>query len=190
MESKAFSENLIIIDDKIEELEKSIIKTSLELRNVPKKPKENKEDLFGYAAKLCREIGCNFQQADVRDVYRLPSKRENKSASIVIEMSTSLMKTRLLNHIKQYNIDNPTNNLNSGNLGFTNPTEQIYASEHLTPKTKRLLFLARDFKKSAGYKYVWTTSGRVYLRKEEGGQYIMIKNEAQIQELKRSLNTN
>lgn len=187
-ERKSFSEDLAIIGEKIQDIEKSAIKTSIEIRNVPKKNKESKEDLFGYAVKLCQELSCSTRQADIRDVYRLPSKRENKNASVVIEMNNTLCKSRLLKSIKTFNTQNPTNNLNTGHLGMTGaPQEGIFASEHLTPQTKRLLFLAREFKKTAGYQYVWTTNGRVYLRKKEGAQYILIKNEAQITELQKSL---
>ena len=38
-------------------------------------------------------------------------------------------------------------------------------------------------KKDLNYKYIWTSNGRIYLRKNEDSQRIYIKNEGQLTKL-------
>jgi hypothetical protein len=52
--------------------------------------------------------------------------------------------------------------------------------EQLTPRSKRLLFIARQAGKEKSYKYVWVRNGKIYARKDQGHVYIRIQSEEDI----------
>lgn len=174
------------IDNKLEELEIASIKTTVEVRNVPKVPKESKQDLYDYVTRLCKSLKFDIQQSEIRDVYRAPSKREATSSSVCVDLTNTLKKIELVAAVKLYNKHNGPNFINSSHLGLSSPAQQIYISELLTPKAKRLLFLARDFARSHNYAFAWPSNGHIFLRKEEGKPHIMLKSEAQLSSLQDS----
>lgn len=51
---------------------------------------------------------------------------------------------------------------------------KIYINEFLTSNRKRLLYRAKLFGKSNGYKYIWTKGGNIYMRKSDGERIIRI----------------
>lgn len=188
-ERKEIYSNISVIQQKIERIEKRSLITSVELRNVPLKHRETKQDLFNYVQSLCNTLKCELQHSDIRDVYRIPSKRDiNKdrsaSSTMVIECNNTITKLQLLSGIQKFTRERKTN-LSSSCLGFSGLTVQpIYGSELLTSKTKRLLFLAKDFAKTNDYRYCWTSNGNVYLRKRDGDQkYILVKNEEDLKKI-------
>lgn len=188
-ERKTLENNFIYMEDKMDSLEISTYKTSVEIRNVPKITRESKNDLYTYTSKLCETLKLDIDQRDVRDVYRSPSRQDKASSSIVIELINTHTKTSLLSAVKKYNQDHPDNQLNSIHLGLPEIKQQIYISELLIPKMKRLLFLARDVAKTAKFSFAWSSNGRIFIKKAEGEPRIMIKNEKQLMELKKSENS-
>lgn len=175
------------LENKIDFLEISSLKTCVEVRNIPKVEKENKSDLFNYVYNLGKNLKLDFDLTDsLKDVHRLPSKREKTQSSISIDLKSTLIKSQFLNAVKKFN-QSHSESLNSTHLGIKLPKQPVYASELLTPKVKRLLFLAKDFARSANYTYVWASNGRVLIRKAEGQPYIIIKNETDIIDLRNKL---
>ncbi|CAG5039190.1 unnamed protein product [Parnassius apollo] len=181
---KALESQINTINTKFDALEKYIRKTSIEIRNVPKIRGENRETLFKYAHTLITNLNVSMEQKNLRDVYRLPSKADATSSTIVAELGSSLHRSQVIDAVKRYTKDNPKDSLNCNHMGIMNVKSSIYVSEHLTTKSKRLYFLARDIAKTMGYSYYWTSNDNVYLRRKEGDPHILIRNESQLSELK------
>lgn len=165
------------VEEKLDNIEKNNKKTSIDIRNVPKTLNENKEVLFSYIQTLSESLKLDLSLLDIKDVYRVPSKVENKYSTIVAEFSNTLTKSKILKAANIYNKSNPTSPLSTSHIGITGDTTRIYPSESLTSKSKRLFFLARSFAKSNDYKYCWTSNGNVLLRKQDGTNCIVVKNE-------------
>lgn len=151
----------------------------------PVKNLEDKEDLMNMVLHLGRSIDCNINKSDVRDIYRVREKKDGqKNTPIVVEFSSTIVKTDILKKSKAHNTKNNKSKLRAKNLGFTkNEETPIFVSEQLTVKGSRLFFLARDLAKSKGYKFCWTSYGRVYVRMSENTPIILIKSEDQVQSL-------
>lgn len=173
-----------LLEEKIEDLQKSHRKTNFEIKNVPKNINETKEDLIEMVAVLSKTIGGNLNKEDIKDIYRVRSKKDgDKNAPIIVETSSTILKTEILKASKMFNIKNKTK-LCAKHLGFrTQVDSPIYISENLTPRGSRLHFLARDLAKSKSYKYCWTAYGKVYVRKDENSSIVTITNEAQVHQL-------
>ncbi|XP_047020914.1 uncharacterized protein LOC124630914 [Helicoverpa zea] len=171
------------IEEKSENIERFIRKTSIEIRGVPATKKESKEDLLNQISNLMKFIGINSCN-EIKDIYRLPYKSSSITTTVVVEFTNIFAKEKFLRFTKQYNSENQACKLNSTHLGITGTPTPLYFSDHLTPKSRRLHFLARDFAATEKYRFCWIANGRIYLRKEEGAKYILVKNDNTIAQLR------
>ncbi|CAG4979020.1 unnamed protein product [Parnassius apollo] len=73
-ENKAYRKRIEMLEEKIEGLERSSHSSRIELRNVPKKDRESKEDLLNILVKTGEVLGSTLQHSDVRDIFRINQK--------------------------------------------------------------------------------------------------------------------
>jgi hypothetical protein len=178
-------EYINMLEEKLEVLQRVNRKTNLEIKNMPNIPKETKENLINMVEKLGKSINCDVRKENIRDIYRVPSKKtdKNENTPIIVELSSTMVKTDILTMTKVFN-NKHKEKLRAKHLGATkNEETAVFVSEQLTAKGARLFFLARDVAKSRNFKFCWTSYGRVYLRKEENAPVILVKNEAQVQSI-------
>lgn len=171
------------IEDKLEALDKNLVKSSIEIRNVPKRPTETKESLFYLIKTLAQTLNVALQPHDIRDVSRQPSKRETQVSAVTVEFSNTLIKSQILNSTKEFNKANGRDKLNSSHLGLGSPKTPIYVAEQLTKTTKRLYFLARALAKAENYAFCWVSNGRILLRRDKDGPHIIVKDEYHLKQL-------
>ncbi|CAK1599750.1 unnamed protein product [Parnassius mnemosyne] len=118
-----------------------------------------------------------------KDVFRLNSK--TGKTTIVTEFTSVIVKNSVIQAAKTFNKQHPDQRLNSAMIGFKEQVRPIYVSEALTNKGRRLFFLARSYAKTEGYKFCWTSHGKVYLRKTAESPHIEVKDETQLLDLKK-----
>lgn len=172
------------LEDKIEDLQRDSRKTSIEIKNVPKKEGERTEDLIEMVKNLAKTIGCQMNTSDIKDVHRIHARKDQTpNMPIVVETGSTLLKSNLLKKCKEFNRGNQSK-LRAKHLGFrTSEETPIYVSEQLTTKGARLFFLARDLAKTKSYKYCWTSFGKVLVRKDDSSPFVRVTSESQIQQL-------
>lgn len=175
---------LATLENKLEVLDHNLIKTSIELRNVPKRQNETKTMLYDSITHLSRHLGLDTEFANIRDIKRLPSKKENSTSSLSVEFCNTLTKTNFLAAVKDYNKRNPKDKIKSNHLNLKAAQETpIYITELLTANSKRLFYLTRNYAKQHQYNYCWTSNGRIMLKKDPDSQTIVVKNEEQLKQL-------
>lgn len=171
------------LEAKVEEMQRSLKSTTVEIRNVPSQPKlESVTDLTNIVLNTCKVLDVNAQISDIKDVFRVKGKAG--STTIVTDFTRVTKQQEVVKSAKTYNKAHPTDRLNSNHIGIPGLSTPIYISEGLTAKGRRLLYLARDFASSTGYKYCWTSNGKVYVRKADSSPHTEIKNEADLVNLK------
>lgn len=182
--SREDREYIVFLEDKLDDLQLLSRKTNFEIKGVPKKESETKQDLIEMVVSLSETVNFKINKTDIKDIYRIRGKKpEHKNTPIVVETSSVLLKTDFLKMAKTFNIRNKTK-LCAKRLGMKSHADTpIFLSENLTPKASRLHYLARDLAKSKGYKFVWTSYGKIYVRKNEQSPIIMIKTEQQVHKL-------
>lgn len=183
-QAKRDKEQLMILENRIEDMQMGSRKANFEIKNVPKKSSETKDDLVDMVLCLSKNVGSSINKGDIRDIYRVRGKKEGtKNTPIIVETSSTLLKNDILKSSKAFNIKHKTK-LRALHLGLrTSEDTPIFVSEQLTAKGSRLHYLARDLAKSINYKFCWTAYGKVYVRRDENSQIIAIKTEAQVQQL-------
>lgn len=181
-------EYISLLEEKVEDLQRVARKTSVELKNVPRKNTETRDDLINLFLNLAKTVNIDISPRDIKDIFRLKS-RNNKESNppIIAEFGSTILKTDLLKKAKEFNQKYKIK-LQAKHLGLTvGEDTPIYISEQLTTKGARLFFLSRDLVKSRQYKYCWTAFGKIYVRKDESSKIIWIQNEAQVHHLMQTL---
>lgn len=175
---------IMYLENKMEDLQGAIRKTNFQIKNVPKKTNESKQDLVEMVVCLAESLDCQLSRSDIKDIYRLRgNKPDHNNTPIIIETTSAILKTNVLKKAKLFNVQNKTK-LCAKHLGFkTQEDTPIFLSEHLTAKGSRLHFLARDLAKSKGYRFCWTNYGKVYVRKSEQSPIVLIRSEEQVHHL-------
>ncbi|KOB76785.1 Zinc finger DNA binding protein [Operophtera brumata] len=183
-QKKKDNEYITILENKVEDIQRTERKSSIEVKNVPKGKSETKEDLINMVVRLGKSIDCNINKSEIKDIFRVRGKKEGQiNTPIIVEFSSTILKTDVLKMSKAHNIKHK-GKLCAKHLGFTRSEDTpVFVSEQLTVKGSRLHYLARDLAKSKGYKFCWTSYGRVYVRKNENSPIITIISENQVNSL-------
>lgn len=183
LEKEKFADRKYIqsLESRLEQAERSLRSSSIEVRNVPKKSGETKADLMDLVKNIGSALNVPVQKTDIRDVYRINNKSENQP--IIAEFTSVMLKESIVGSTKVYNKTYKTSKFSTSNLKIQGPSKPVFISECLPAKTKKLFFLAREFAKQNGYKYCWTTRGQVYLRRADGSSLVKINNESDLEAL-------
>ncbi|CAH2242788.1 jg24152 [Pararge aegeria aegeria] len=176
-------ESCNFLQNKIEIIERNAIKSQIEVRCVPKRITETKRDLFSLIQKLSSHLNVELNVCDLRDVQRIPNKRDQLNSTLIVEFSNTIIKSEFLSAIKNYRKNKMGPALNTIHLGLLGYNKPIYVSDSLTSKTRKLFYLSREAAKSKGYEFCWTANDKVYMRKKEGQPYILIQSEEQLAKL-------
>lgn len=175
------------LQDKIDFLERSSLKSVIELRNIPGKEKENVNDLNSIVVNTGKVLKLEIEPAEIRDVLRLPGK-PGSTRTILAEFTTVSTKHKYLQAARSFNLKRSIEEkLNTGHLGIAGNRTPVFISEHLTSNNRKLFHQARDFAKLHSFKFCWTSNGRIFLRKDETANQKMIKSEKCLTDLMKLL---
>ncbi|KAL0819436.1 hypothetical protein ABMA28_007541 [Loxostege sticticalis] len=158
------------LETKVENLERALYSTRLELKNVPKKENEVKDDLCDVIMKTGNVIGISIQDQEIKEVFRTKGKPD-RPGTVVVDFT------------RDYNRKNSANKLNTKHLSFDGPEKPVFISESLSPRGHHLYHLARSFASENAYKFCWISSGKVYLRRETNERYIRVDSEEVLSKL-------
>lgn len=171
------------LEIKIENLERTQRQASIEIRNIPVQKKENKQDLLQLVKNLGDSIDVGVDESQIRDVFRLKTKKENNQP-IIVDLTTVVLKEKILTSLKNFNKTKKERKLNTGDLKIDGDPRPVFVAECLTQTARKLYFLAREFSKNYSYAFCWTAHGKVFLRKEEAGLCRRIDTEADLEKLR------
>ncbi|KAI5638597.1 hypothetical protein NE865_08789 [Phthorimaea operculella] len=181
--SKEDQSRLAILEQKIESLQQAARVSTFEIRNIPVKKEETKEDLCTLATKLGKVLDVSVNATDIKNIHRGYAKPDAVKP-IIVEVQSAMLKEKVLASAKSYHRKNRNNQLTTRQMNLEGPPTPVYVSEHLSPTMRRLFSLARDFRSTNGYKYCWATPGAIYLRKKEGDPATRLRSEQDLKKLK------
>jgi hypothetical protein len=163
-------------------MERNLCSSKLEIRGIPRKDFETKKNLTEYVQKAGKSLNITVLPSDIRDIYRINTKSET-SKPIIVEFISTNLKEDILKSVKMYNRTNK-DKFSNINLHLDGPSTPVFISECLTQKTKKLFATARIFARKNNYRYCWTSYGKIYLRKADGGEVSKIKYEHDLKNIK------
>ncbi|CAH0406228.1 unnamed protein product [Chilo suppressalis] len=183
-DDKKESQNYITaLEERLDFLEKKSRSTYVEIRNIPKMPSETKKSLSSLVEKIGQKLNVTIELRDIKDIYRINTKSDDNKP-IILELTTVALKDNLIDSIKKFNKVRGADNFNTEHLQISGSPKKVYIGDSLTPKQKRLFYLAREFAKANDYSYCWSTNGNIYLRKREGTSHFRVVSELDLDKIK------
>uniref|UniRef100_A0A2A4IZ89 FP protein C-terminal domain-containing protein n=1 Tax=Heliothis virescens TaxID=7102 RepID=A0A2A4IZ89_HELVI len=149
---------------RLDQLEQQTRSNNVEIQCVPER---KQEDLFKITSDLVKVVGC-----DVGGI----NPDSTRPRSIIVQLASPRLRDEFLASVINFNKKNSENKLNSTHLGYPGPKTAIYVTEHLSPTHKALHAAARLKAKELGFKFIWIRGGRIFMRKTEESEHIMIRN--------------
>lgn len=172
VELKTTMEDLTL---RINQVEQQSRQNNVELQCVPEDKNEN---LMNIIHRLGKTIGCRLNDNDVLNCTRTAkvNRSSTRPRAIVVQLASPRLRDQVLASTIGFNKTNPQNKLNSSHLGLPGNITPVFVTEHLSPANKVLHAAARRAAKDKGYKYVWIRSGKIFLRKSDDAEFILVKN--------------
>lgn len=172
------------LEDKLENMERMLNLSKMEIRNIPKTKDESKEDLCKIVTETASALDVPLQRQDIKDIFRV-NKKEGVF-TIIVDFVNTATKENIVQKVRKFNKNNAGNKLNSSHIKIEGPPKPIYLSECLTQKAQHLYYMARNFARDYSYKFCWTSFGKVFVRRIEGEKQILIKHEADLINLRQN----
>ncbi|XP_028410709.1 uncharacterized protein LOC114533395 [Dendronephthya gigantea] len=171
----------------INDIEQYSRRDCLEIAGVPETEQENTNELV---KKIGNLIGENLNDSDISVSHRLPkpsySSRTSEGISgystnyskIIVKFVGRDTKERFYK-ARKYLKDKSTRD-----IGISTVTEnKIFISESLTSKNRELFKECLKFKRDHDFRFIWTRSGRLFLRKDTNSPIHAISNKTDLQAL-------
>ncbi|KAJ8708640.1 hypothetical protein PYW08_010022 [Mythimna loreyi] len=122
------------LESKVENLERTLCLTKIEIRNIPKREGENKEDLNGIVSETAKVLGMPVEQHDIKDIFRLNKK--TGGSSIIVDFVSVSARENILHKVRNFNRKNAQTKLNTSHINIPGESRPIFISEILTMKAQ------------------------------------------------------
>ncbi|XP_046978154.1 uncharacterized protein LOC124543877 [Vanessa cardui] len=174
-ENQSLQSTVLNLTNRINQIEQRSRATNIEIQCVPESKNEN---LIKIAKQLSNAVGFDLDDSKIQNCTRIAKidSSSKRPRSIILQLSTPLVRDQLLAAVIKFNKKNPSGKLNSSHLGIGGNIVPVYVCEHLSPANKLLHAAARRKSKELNYRHVWVRSGRIYMRKTDNSDYKLISN--------------
>lgn len=138
---------------KLDELEIYQRSNNLEIKGVPVDAEP-----IAIIKRIGELVAEEVQESDIDVCHKVPTAKHNEH-NIVVRFVRRIKRNGFLAKAKKKKIDTRM-------LGF-DVNRPVFINEHLTRQGRQLLSAAKQKKNEAGWKYVWTSGGKVMARRNE-----------------------
>ena len=167
------------LESDVQNLEQYSRRQNLEIIGIPESQNEN---VGSITLKVLQHIDASVSADDVDVTHRLGSKTPNdpnlpqpqpKSRPIIVRFTARRVRDKI------YDQRMSLKTFKTKDLGFKGDGN-IFVNENLLPSTKQLLAKANLARKAKAYRYLWTSNGRLLVRKNADSPALLIACEADI----------
>lgn len=159
------------LNEKVEELEQYQRSNNLEIKGVPE---------AGDAYDVVKRIGTLLDEpildSDIDVCHRIPTFRATEK-NIIVRFVQRTKRDKILQKSKK-------KRLTSTDLDYGGHSSPVYVNEHLTSSNKRILGAAIAKKKDVGWKFVWSSGGKILARKDENADIIRIASLSDVDKIR------
>lgn len=75
-----------------------------------------------------------------------------------------------------FNKKNKDDKLCTHHLGYGGARKPVFVSKHLSPVNKSFHAAARIRAKELNFKYTWVRNGRIFMRRDDFGEAVLVRN--------------
>lgn len=169
------------LKDQLNQQMQSAMRNEIEIIGIEE---ANNENLYHTVLVTAAKLGVQITTDDIEWTARAGLKKDVKSD--MVSKSPRPVIVRLLRRAKKDQIIKASKSwrsLSSTDIDVQGPIRKIFVNEHLTKENRTFFREARIRAKDAGYKYCWTTSGRIFVRKSKGKPATLVKNNNDLDQL-------
>ncbi|XP_077864342.1 polycystin-1-like protein 2 [Saccoglossus kowalevskii] len=166
-ENDDLREQLAKSNNETNELQQYTRRNNLEIAGIIEEENENTDDIV---VKVAAAAGVTISPNDIDISHRLPRRsnsRNHQPTSIIVKFVRRTIRNEL------YKSKKHLKNRSACNIEFAS-NNRIYINENLTPTNKQIFFEANQRRNEKRWKFIWTTNGKIYTRKEAGHPAIRI----------------
>lgn len=163
------------LTNRLNTVESHMRESNIEITGVPEHRSEN---LIDTVIQLSKVVETSLTAEDIVHVTRVAKldKDSTRPRAVIAKLRSSRQRDTILAAVSKFNKKNAQKKLASVHLGIGGPCSPVFVSEHLTPANKSLHAATRKKAKENAYKFVWVRNGRIYARKDENCQSILIRS--------------
>lgn len=175
-QNKVLNATVNDLNNRVNQIEQHSRQNNVELQCVPEHINEN---LVSIVNELGKTVGCILKDGDILHCTRAAklNRTSPRPRSIIVQLASPKLRDMLLASTIKFNKGKlPENKLNSTLLGVSGKPTPVYVAEHLSPTNKTLHAAARTKAKGIGFKYVWVRNGKIFMRRSDETDYVLVKN--------------
>lgn len=171
------------LKEEFNNLEQYSRRDCLEIRGVPV---QRDEDINALVVNIGRRMGVELKGDDISTSHRLPIMNrgrdpKSRTPSIIVKFVRRDVRDKFFKAKKQLF------GVTSRDLGFSRVAEQkIFIAESLTQRNKKLFADCLNAKHDLNFKYIWTSSGKILLRKNDDSPARLISCDRDLVKLRES----
>ena len=139
----------------------------LEIRGIPIEDRQHSENTNEITVKVGNALGVEMDMQDISTSHRLPAYSDKYPPAIIVKFVRRDLRDQF------YRARKELRGKNANDMGF-HSDNRVYIVESLTPKNKDLFKKCLEAKREMGFKFIWTNSGKILLRKDDRSRCIHI----------------
>ena len=117
---------------------------------------------------VANKIGVTLHPSDISISHCMaPSTPTHPKPNIIVKFLSRKVRDNIYSKIMKLKVPNAS--LRPGH-------SKVFINESPSKRNRERFIKCNDFKKKAGYKYIWTKNGLTYLRKDDASKTIIIQN--------------
>lgn len=167
------------LEDRLSSLDQNTVRNEIEIQGVNEHANEN---LFHTIKVTAMKIGVVLSEADIDDVSRVGPRRGADTQNSGLSLPRPVV-LRFVRHMKREEFlkaAKARRNITTDDIEVEGRKNRLFFNDRLTKENRQLFRQARLLKSSRGYKYCWTSNGRIFIRKRDGGPVIAIRGAADL----------
>lgn len=141
-----------LLQSKVDDLENRNRSCNVVIRGVPEVKGEDLSDILD---KICTFLNVIIDKCDIYSAFRSGRQNGERPRSIIVIFKNFFARNDLIKACKEHHkgCNEPSKRLLTSSIGIEGPPQQIYVSEHLTPKMKNLFSKSIQKKRAQVEKY-------------------------------------
>lgn len=161
----------------LDERDQDLLQNDVDIAGIAEEEGESVQHLvLACAAKL----GVSLDDRDIVKcsrvgVRRLESQEAPKPRVITVRLARRSTRDDILKAARV------RRNTTTEGLGLRAPPRPLYVNDRLTRLNRHLFNRARELARKAGWRFVWTRDGRVYIRREQGAPASRVRSDADLE---------
>lgn len=172
--------DLAAAECRLDHLEQYSRLNNLIIAGVPEHVGENLPEIV---SNIAEAIKSPIVASDIDAVHRLPQrpspgKDKSRAKAIIVKFTSRITRDRIFSAAKLYR-----RSANGRCLSIPDVADNLYINEHLTARNMDLFSKVREIARNKNYKYIWTKSCVIHVRKDDRAKILVIKSSSDLNKL-------